>query len=103
MIYYTNRQFAELESVSHSANCETEVWASICIHLNGNQLVADTSNLHKEYRYRTTENPIYLEFTVITLCTEPKQGHKNNVYNPLSSTTIMEVDDESLSETRDWV
>lgn len=49
------------------------------------------------------ESPIYLEFTVITLCIEPKQDHKNNVYNPLSSTAIMEIDDESLSKTRGWV
>ena len=58
------------------------------------------TTFHKEWRSRPAKEH-YVKSTVITLCTEPKQGHKNNVYNPLSSTTIMEVE-KLLSKTRDW-
>lgn len=76
------------------------------LHSSKWQLAGDRAHLTyiKNVDPGLPESPIYLEFTVITLCIEPKQDHKNNVYNPLSSTTIMEVDDEyeSLS-TRGWV
>lgn len=46
------------------------------------------------------ENTAHVESIVRILCVELKQGHKKNIYDPLSSTNVLSVE-KLLSETRD--
>lgn len=46
------------------------------------------------------KNTVHVEYIVIILCVELKQGHRKNVYNPLSSAIVISVE-KLLSKTRD--